>query len=208
MQKHLMASVLLLVSSVTTSKDIGNQFLTVKLQYGATISIPKSWQVLRGYEMRATETAVGAAIDLSGYAKLVDGTETLLVSSFPDPKLYAGVTVTSTLIPSVISNLPAVLSDAQVKSGEQTIRQGTEATQDRLGVKVWGWTPLRKVSLGNNTVMHTSYLRSSLAGDRRVQLYKFFGSGRIYDVAVSSNIAHDSVNNIVLEKIVSSFTVP
>lgn len=64
--------------------NLGNQFVTAKLAYGASIDLPRSWQVARGNEMRAIETAVGAAIDLSGYARLVDGTESLLVSSFPD----------------------------------------------------------------------------------------------------------------------------
>jgi len=48
----------------------------------------------------------------------------------------------------------------------------------------------------------------SEAGDRRVHLYKFFGSGRIYDVAVSSSVMHEGVNNVVLEKIVTSFAAP
>ena len=199
---------LLLAPSLTIAGDVGNQFITAKLQYGASVSIPKSWQVLRGNEMRAIETAVGAAIDLSGYSKLVDGTEALLVSSFPDPKLFAGVTITSTSIPGVTANFPATLSDSQVRSMEQTIRQGIESMGARLGAKVSRWTPLRKVRLGTRTVMHTSYLRSSEAGDGSVQLYKFFGAGRIYDVVVSTSVASEGVNGVVLEKIVTSFVAP
>jgi hypothetical protein len=141
-------------------------------------------------------------------AKVIEGTETLLVSTFPDPRLYASVTITSTSAPAVTAALPASLSEAQVRSGESTIRAGTEATQARLGNKVWGWTALRKVTLGGKTVMHISYLRSSDAGDRRVHLYKFFGSGRIYDIALATSVAHESINGVVLEKIASSFVAP
>jgi hypothetical protein len=77
-----------------------------------------------------------------------------------------------------------------------------------LGTKVRGWTTLRSVPIGNKTVMHISYLRSSDAGERRVQLYKFFGSGRIYDVALSTSVVHENTNNVVLEKIASSFVGP
>lgn len=204
----LVAISLLLLSSLGIAGDLGNQFVTAKLAYGTSISLPRSWQVRRGNEMLAIETSVGAAADLSGYAKTIEGTEVLLFSSFPDPRLYGAVTVTSTSVPGVTPSFPSSLSAAQVSSGESTIRQALEATQARLGTKVWGWTPLRKVVLGGKAVMHTSYLRSSDSGDRRVHLYKFFGSGRIFDVALSTSVAQESINTVVLEKIASSFIAP
>lgn len=208
MHRQLLGIAMLLLSSVGAAGDLGNQFVNAKLIYGASVSLPKSWQVLRGNEMRAIETAAGAAIDLSGYAKVVEGTETLLVSTFPDPRLYASATITSSSAPGVSPALPVSLSDAQVRSGESTIRGAVEATQARLGNKVWGWTPLRKVAIGARTVMHISYLRSSDAGERRVHLYKFFGSGRIYDLALATSVANEGTNGVVLDKIANSFVAP
>lgn len=208
MHRQFFAITLFLFSSFGIAGDVGNQFVRAKLAYGASVSIPRSWQVMRGNEMRAVETIVGAAIDLSGYARVVEGTEALLVSNFPDPRLYAGVTITSTSTPGITPTLPLSLSDAQVRSGEATIRQGMEATLAQLGSKVWGWTRLRNVTLGGTTVMHISYLRSSDAGERKVHIYKFFGSGRVYDVALSTSVAHETINSVVLEKIANSFVAP
>ena len=163
---------------------------------------------MRGNEVRAIETAVGAVIDLSGYARLVDGTESLLVASFPDHQLYAGVTVTSTALRGSSRLSAATLSEAQLRSGDLTIRQGMEAILARLRSKAWGWTPLKTTTLGRTTVLHISYLRSSDAGDRRVHIYKFFGTGRSYDVALSTSIVAEDVNDIVLKRIAESFSAP
>lgn len=208
MHKLYFAIAFLVASSIGNAADLGKQFVTAKLAYGASISVPKSWQILRGNEMRAIGTSVGAAIDLAGYAQQLEGVETLIVASFPDPQLYAGMTITTLSTPSLTSALPASLTDAQVKAGEATIRKAVEAVQARLGTKVFGWSPLRKTVVGRNTVMYTSYLRSSAAGERRVHLYKFFGSGRTYDLALSTSVVHESLNGVVLEKIANSFVVP
>lgn len=153
--RRLLLSITMLLFTVTTSAagNLGNQFVTAKLAYGASVDIPKSWHVMRGNEMRAIETAVGAAIDLSGYVRLVDGTESLIVSIFPDRRLYAGVTVTSTALRGSNRSSAATLSEAQLRSGELTIRQGMEVTLARLGGKVWGWTPLKTIKLDRTTVL-------------------------------------------------------
>lgn len=208
MRSLLLAITLLHFSIASAAGNLGNQFVTAKLAYDVSIDVPRSWHVMRGNEMRAIETAVGAAIDLSGYARLVDGTESLLVSIFPDPRLYAGVTVTSTVLRGSTRSSAATLSEAQLRSGDLTIRQGMEITLARLGSKAWGWTPLKTHTLGRTTVLHISYLRSSDAGDRRVHIYKFFGTGRIYDVALSTSVVAEGVNDVVLKRIADSFSAP
>lgn len=208
MYQTLIAVGLLALSLVASAGDLGNQFVKARLGYGASIDIPRSWKVMRGNEMRVIETTVGAAIDLTGYARANEGTESLLVSSFPDPKLYAAATVTTTAIQGSTRSSVAALTDAQVKAGESTIRQGMETMLTRLGARVWAWTPLEKVSLGDTTALHISYLRSSDAGDRRVHVYKVFGTGRIYDVAVSTSVAHESMNQVVLTRVATSFKAP
>ena len=199
---------LLFTVATSVAGNLGNQFVTAKLAYGASVDIPKSWQVMRGNEMQAIETAVGAAIDLSGYARLLDGTESLLVAIFPDSRLYAGLTVTSNALRGSTPSSGATLNEAQLKSGDLAIRQGIEATLARLGGKAWGWTSLKTITLGAATVLHISYLRSSDAGDRQVHLYKFFGTGRIYDVALSTSVAAENVNALVLKRIAGSFSAP
>lgn len=196
------------ISIANAAGNLGDQFVTAKLAYDASIDVPRSWQVMRDNEMRAIETAAGAAIDLSGYARLVDGTESLLVASFPDRLLYASVTVTSTALRGSTRSSAATLSEAQLRSGDLTILQGMEATLARLGGKAWGWTPLKTITLGRTTVLHISYLRSSDAGDRRVHIYKCFGTGRIYDVALSTSVVAEDVNGVVLKRIAESFSAP
>lgn len=204
----LSITVLLFTVAPSVAGNLGNQFVTAKLAYDASIDVPRSWHVMRGNEMRAIETAVGAVIDLSGYVRLVDGTESLIVSIFPDRRLYAGVTVTSTALRGSTRSSAATLSEAQLRSGELTIRQGMEVTLARLGGKAWGWTPLKTIKLNRTTGLHISYLRSSDAGDRRVHIYKFFGTGRIYDVALSTSVAAEDVNGVVLKRIADSFSAP
>lgn len=206
--KLYFAVALLIASLGGNAADLAKQFITAKLAYGASVSIPKSWHVLRGDKMRAIEASVAAAIDLSGYATQLEGVETLIVANFPDPQLYAGVTITTLSTPGATPALAASLTDAQVRSGETTIRQGVETVQARFGVRIFGWTPLRKKAIGRSTVMYTSYFRSSDAGDRQVHLYKFFGSGRVYDVAVTTSVAQQSLNGVVLEYVVNSFVGP
>nr|WP_281720927.1 hypothetical protein [Nitrosomonas nitrosa] len=185
--------------------DISNQFIKAQLGHGASIDIPRSWKVMHDNEMFAIETTVGAAIDLSGYTRVVEGTESLLVSTFPDPRLYAGVTVTTTAIAGATRASVSALTDAQVKSMESTIRQGMGTMLKQLGAKTSGWTPMEKVPLGDRTVLHISYIRSSDAGDRRVRLYKIFGTGRIFDLALSTSLAHESTNQLILSRIATSF---
>lgn len=118
------------------------------------------------------------------------------------------MTVTSTALRGSSRSSAATLNEAQLKSGDLTIRQGMEATLARLGGKAWGWTPLKTITLGGTTVLHISYLRSSDAGDRRVHIYKFFGTGRIYDVVLSTSAAAEDVNGVVLKRIADSFSTP
>lgn len=208
MRQLLLAISLVVISLTAEAGDLGDQFITAKLAYGSRIDIPRSWHVMRGNELRAIETTVGAVIDLSGSTKSVDGTESLLVASFPDSRLYGGVAVTSTAIRGSTRSSVATLSDAQVKSGELTIRQGLEAMLAQLGGRAWAWTPLKKVTFAGTTVLHISYLRSSEAGDRRVHIYKFFATGRIFDLALSTSVANEDLNRVVLTKILNSFVAP
>lgn len=203
---HRFLIVVLMVFPFTAlATDISNQYVRAQLGYGASIDIPRSWKVMRGNEMLAIENTVGAAIDLSGYTKLAEGTESLLVSTFPDPRLYAGVTVTTTAIAGATRASVSALTDAQVKSMESTIRQGMETMLIRLGSKASDWTPMEKVFLGDRTVLHMSYIRTSDTGDRRVCLYKIFGTGRIFDLALSTSLAHESTNQLILSRIATSF---
>lgn len=202
---RFLVSVLMALPIAALAADISSQFVRAQLGYGASIDIPRSWKVMRDNEMLAIENTVGAAIDLSGYAKVAEGTESLLVSTFPDPRLYAGVTVTTTAIAGATRASVSGLTDAQVKSAESTIRQGMDTMLTRLGSKVSYWTPMEKVFLGDRTVLHISYIRSSDVGDRRVHLYKIFGTGRIFDLALSTSLAHESTNQLILSRIATSF---
>lgn len=82
MHKLYFAIAFLVVSPVGNAADLGKQFVTAKLSYGASVSVPKSWQVLHGNEMRAIETSVGAAIDLAGYAQQFEGAKYSLWQTF------------------------------------------------------------------------------------------------------------------------------
>lgn len=202
---RFLVSVLMALPIAALAADISSQFVRAQLGYGASIDIPRSWKVMRDNEMLAIENTVGAAIDLSGYTKVTEGTESLLVSTFPDPRLYAGVTVTTTAITGATRTSVNTLTDAQVKSAASTIRQSMEMVLKRLGAKVSDWTPMEKVLLGDRAVLHISYVRTSDAGDRRVHLYKIFGTGRIFDLALSTSLAHESTNQLILSRISTSF---
>lgn len=198
----------LLFSFVAIANDLGNQFVTARLKHGASVDIPRSWHVMRGNEMQAIEATIGAALDLSDYAKSAEGTESLLVSIFPDPRLYAGVTVTSIAIRGSTGSSIATLTEVQVRAAEATIRQGMEAMLAQFGAKTWAWTPIERVLLGETVALHLSYVRSSEAGDRRVHIYKFFRTGRIFDMALSTSLANESLNRVVLMRIANSFKAP
>ncbi len=188
--------------------DISNQFITVKLAHGASIDIPRSWHVRRGNEVQILKTSIAAAIDLAGYSKAVGSTELLLVYSFTDDYLYAGAIVTATELLNSTPSSAIILNEDQLQSAGQTIHQAMDAILAQLGGKTWGWTPLNIVTLGCHIVLHISYLRSSDNGNSRVHIYKFFGTDRIYDVAISTNVLAERVNNVVIKKIANSFVIP
>ena len=158
--------------------------------------------------MLAIETSAGAAIDPSGYSKQVAGTEALLVAGFPDARLYAGATVTSIEIRGSSHSSAKTLSEEQLRSSALTIRNGLEATLAQMGGKTWGWTPLKLVSLGKTKALIISYQRSSDTGDRQVHVYKFFCTGRVFDVALSTSVSGEGVNSMVLTRIAESFSAP
>ena len=51
--RRLLLSITMLLFTVTISVagNLGNQFVTAKLAYGASVDIPKLWHVMRGNEM-------------------------------------------------------------------------------------------------------------------------------------------------------------
>ncbi len=172
------------------------------------MSVPTSWEVLQGNELRTVETSAGAAIDLSGYTEMARGTETLIVAGLSDPRLYASMTITSTAIPSITPSLLASLPEAQVESMDAMVRRAIVASQSKLGTGISDWKSLKRVRVGHNIALHASYLRTSNYGPRRVQLYKFFGVGRIYDLILSTSVSSEGVNEVVLQLISESFVAP
>ncbi len=206
--RQVLFALLLLFGLHSNAADLGNQFVTARLAYGVSVSIPRSWQVLRGNEKKAVETIVGATVDLSGYTKLVQGSEIIISANFPDPTLYAGLSITSIPIRNMTPSFASSLSDSQLKSGETSTRQAIETGQSQLGIKVFGWTPMRKMNLGPNAVLYTSYMRNSTAGDTRVHMYKFFARGRVFDVMLSTRVAVEQANRPILKRIVQSVVVP
>ena len=158
--------------------------------------------------MLAIETSVGAAIDLSGYSKQVAGTEALLVAGFPDARLYAGATVTSIAISGSSHSSAGTLTEDQLRSSGMMIRNGLDATLVQMGGKTWGWTPLKLVALGKTKALLISYQRSSDAGNRQVHVYKFFCTGRVFDVALSTSVSGEGMNSVVLKRIAESFSAP
>lgn len=206
--KRWLAICIIVFSTHGVAGDIGNQFVVAKLAYGAKVSVPRSWQILRGKEMLYIDTAVGALMDLTGNATAGDGLATLLVANFPDPRLYASVVITAVTVSGIRPSDIVAISESQLKSGASVIRTGTEAMQVRLGNEVYGWTELQRVSIQDRPALHISYRRSSEAGERKVDIYKFFGDGRSYDLALTTSAANESINGLILEKIARSFSAP
>lgn len=206
---RLVITLLLVLSAPQIhSRDLGNQFVTARLAHGVAVDIPRSWYVFQGTEMAAIETAVGAAIDLTGQTRMAQGGEILILASFPDQNLYSGLTITSLAIAGMRSDFANSVSVPELKSSEASLRQGVEVSQARLGTKVFGWTSLQKDALGKYVILRTSYVRTSDAGDTRVQLYKFFTKGHVIDVALSTRIANERLNKPILDRILQSIVVP
>ena len=145
---------------------------------------------------------------MSGYSKQVAGTEALLVVGFPDARLYAGVTVTSIAIRGSSHSSAGTLTEDQLRSSGMMIRDGLNATLVQMGGKTWGWTPLKLVALGKTKALLISYQRSSDAGNRQVHVYKFFCTGRVFDVALSTSVSGEGMNSVVLKRIAESFSAP
>ena len=166
----------LVLLSITASSfsiragTLTNKFVDVKLAYGLLISIPRTWEVLRGNEMKAINTAVGAALDLSGASRVLGGAESLISANFPDANLYASVSITAIEVRTVTPAFPSQLRSADVTSMQSTLRQGIERSQAAMGTKVWDWSELQIEQLGAYKIMRVSYVRSATLGDTRVQL--------------------------------------
>lgn len=187
---------------------VTDKFVNASLARGVSVSLPKTWEVLQGNENKALETSVGAALDLSGYSRVLSGGESLLFAAFPDAGLYASVSITAISVPKVTSDFASQFSSADLPKMDEVVRKGVEQTVSRLGSRTWGWSPLKVEKLGKRSVFHTSYLRTAGLGDTRVHLYKFFSSGYVFDVALSTRMSSERVNTPVLERILQSIEVP
>lgn len=192
------------MSSAILAGGIGSRFNTIGLPYNASISIPTSWQVLAGGQLDVVETATAAAGELSGYGAEINSTETLIAARNPDPELYASVTITSVEMSKVRPETATQLSEAQLNSAGSMLRTGIESMLSQIESKTWGWTPYRRVRIESRVALHTTYFRSSDAGARKVLMYKFFGTGRIYDMTLSTNAKHQTVNDVILRRIAES----
>lgn len=185
-----------------------SQFVQVNLAKGVTVSIPRSWYVLSGGEMVAVSTSVEATLDLSGISTVSMGQETLLAAALPDPNLYASVTVTVTPMRKSTASTVALMRDDEVQEIYRTMRSGIEVSQRNLGTRISQWTPITKVKIGARSALVVSYVRSSEAGDTIVHLYKFSGTGRLYDVVLSTRVAAQKLNQPVMQRIVRSLVIP
>ncbi len=183
-------------------------FVTARLAHGASVSIPKSWNILNERSPLALSTISAPSVDLSGFAFKMDGVETLLVAVYPDPVLYASISVTTAAAPSLSPSTPTRFTKAQIKTIEAGIRQTIEKKRSKVYRQILEWTPLEKVAIGRHLAMHTSYLRNSAHGPRKVHVYKHFGEGRLFDVVLSTYAKSNAVNGPILEKIARSFTFP
>ena len=184
------------------------KFVVATLAHGVSLSLPRTWEVLRGNESKALETAVGAAIDLSGYSSIVSGGESLLFAALPDATLYASISVTALPVSRISSNYASLLSRAELAQMAGPMRQGVEKTVARMGTKVWDWSALSVETLGRQKVIHTAYMRTSQFGDTQVNLYKFFSPGYVFDVALSTPKSSERINAPVLDRILKSIVVP
>ena len=208
MKRRLVLSSVLASSFPVLAGSLTNKFVDVKLAYGLQISIPRTWEVLRGSEMAAIDTAVGAAIDLSGASRVLSGSESLLAANFPDADLYASVSVTAIGVKSVTPSSASQFTNADIISMQGVMRQGIERSQAAMGTKIWSWSDLIVEQLGSYKIMRTSYFRSSVLGDTRVQLYKFFGAGRVFDIALSTRASAQAINQSILDRIIQSVRIP
>jgi len=202
-------ALILLLSGVTTPAiSATSQFVQATLAKGVKVSIPRSWHVLSGGEMVAVNTSAEAALDLTGIATVSMGQETLLAAALPDPNLYASVTVTVTPMPRASASTVALMRDNEIQEVFSSLRTGIEVSQRNLGTKISQWSPIAKVKVGARSALFVSYVRSSEAGDTIVQLYKFSGAGRLYDVALSTRVAMIKLNQPVMQRIVRSLVIP
>ncbi len=203
--------ILLLLSQFSTvSLAAGStvSFVTAKLAHGAVVGIPASWDVAHGDELQAMLTCLAAADEASGNAESTEAAETLLSASSPGPEHHAAVSITTSSAPNITPDTPSLLDASQMEALQARIRQTAEAEHTGPGARIRGWSLLEKAIVGRNTVLHTSYVRSSEAGEHRVHVYKFFGHGRLFNVTLSTNAKDESINGFLLEKIVRSFVVP
>ena len=56
MWQLILAISLIAPSLAAEAGDLSKQFITAKLAYGSSIDIPRSWQVMRGNDLRAIES--------------------------------------------------------------------------------------------------------------------------------------------------------
>ena len=202
---------LAIASSVTTAIHAGtltDKYVSAKLARGVSISLPNTWEVVRGNESKSLETSVASAIDLSGYSRALSGGESLLFAAFPDANLYASASVTAISVPSVTADYATQFSIADVAQMEGVVRKTVEQVVTRLGARIWAWSALKVERIGGRAVFHTTYQRTSEFGDTRVHLYKFFSPGYVFDIALSTRLSAERVNTPVLDRIIQSLEVP
>lgn len=202
--------VLLLSLSLTcalspAAVDTDQPFVTVQLAHGASVSIPKSWEINRGRELPFLPDETAAIADQYGYPKLFEKVDRLIVASSPDPEHSACVAIIALNAPAMTPSWPASLSDEKLKAMDASVKKNIETVRAMLGEKVSGWSPLKKIVIGRHVALHISFTLSSATEEQKVHRLRLTGNGRLYDINLSTGPADESDHLAVLEKIAESF---
>ncbi len=208
MRQLFIILLLSLACTFSQAADAEPPLTTVKLAHNATVRIPESWEVSTAHEFKGIPAEMAAFADQLGFPKLFQNFERLLIASSPGQNRPARLTVTSLAIPAMSPSWPLPLSSANLKTIETTVKQNVGTVRTMLGEKTSDWSPMRKLVVGMNVVLHTSYTLTSATEEQRVHVFRYYGDGRVYDIHFSTAPEDEAANAALREKIAESFVAP
>jgi len=158
---HLVALMLFLLVSDVASETLVEEppFITVRLPYGISVELPRSWRVLAGDAKETLDVPGQGDIDLSGM-RPPDNNPLLRASATPADR-PASMSVAFFPRVGLTPQQAAELSPGALADYDRELRRKVESSFKSQEVELLGWSGTRKDHLSGHVVLVSEYRRQN-----------------------------------------------
>ncbi len=177
-----------LLASTLLADEVSDRFAPTKLSGGYTIDLPRTWVVVDGASMKPIEDMAGAVLDMSPFAKVLQGAKHLLT---------VGTIVDEDLVKLTILEIPFAEAKRETIASwsENAVKQFDAATQTGVGEHGGGfkaWHGTTQIRLGDSrSAVVSEYTRPGRTQEKTELMYTIWREEGLQGyVCMSDGITH------------------